>query len=123
MTDARSFEAEWPHRQYWYDPNLDSTSGYKFDGLRQTVPGNTANLVSSRTRDGLHAPALDVDFSARLLPSKTPGHYHLFLDRTMPWWRYRILLKVLAWSGIIEPGYYRASVARKQTFLRKNDST
>lgn len=114
------YEAKWPHRQFWIDPNLDSDDEYKFDGLRWVSVAEGANLISSRTKDGQHAPALDIDFSARLVPSRSPDHYHLFLDKPMPWWRYRILLKVLAWCGIIEKGYYGASVARKQTFLRRN---
>lgn len=37
----------------------------------------------------------------------------------MVWWRYRLLLKAMVVAGIVERGYYRASVKRKATFLRK----
>lgn len=119
MTGQLPYESQWPHRQFWIDPDLELDYKYRSDKPRWACSGDNANLVSSRTKDGLHAPALDIDFPARLVPSKTSGHYHLYLDKAMPWWRYRIMLKVLAWCGIIEKGYYRASVVRKQTFLRR----
>lgn len=75
----------------------------------------TGVLVASLTENGLHAPVLDIDFEARLAPSKTPGHYHLYLDREMPWWRYRLLLWALKVAGIIEPGFYKGSVRRRMS--------
>jgi hypothetical protein len=63
-----------------------------------------------------HSPVLDIDFEARLLPSSTEGHYHLYLDGIeMPWPKYRKLLEVLAEVGVIERGYYKASVRRQMT--------
>lgn len=86
--------------------------------IRSQVNASVANLISSRTVSGKHAPVLDIDFNARLVPSRTVGHFHLYLDKEMPWWKYRILLWAMAFTGIIEPGYYRASVRRRQTFCR-----
>lgn len=67
---------------------------------------------------GMHTVAIDVDHPVRVLPSTTPGHFHLLIDVPMPWWRYRRLLRALMKAGIIEPGYYSASVRRGATFLR-----
>lgn len=132
------FELPWPHRRTFYSQKLDVEDGWSTGDIigdlsnvdvydvnthndhRQHAKVNEANLISSVTLTGKHAPALDIDFEARLVPSKTDGHYHLYLDKEMPWWKYRILLKVLAWVGIIEQGYYRASVQRHMTFLRWN---
>jgi hypothetical protein len=85
-----------------------------------TTPG-MGNLVSSEIsgRKGLHAPALDLDLPAYLIPSSTPGHSHLYIDVEIPWWRYRVMLWAMAYAGVIERGYYRASVARKGTHLRQ----
>lgn len=78
-----------------------------------------ANLVSSELDSGLHSPAIDLDFEHTWLPSSHDGHGHLLLDGIeLPWWKYRILLRVFVWVGIISPDYYRHSVARKGTFLR-----
>lgn len=79
-----------------------------------------ANLVSSTIPNtNLHAPVLDIDYSAALIPSSTKGHYHLYLGVPMTWRKYKRLLKALAKAGVIERGYYRASKARKATFVRK----
>jgi hypothetical protein len=109
--DGEEFPDETLVRIDPYDPESNSM-------FQQRAPAHEANLVSSLTVDGLHAPALDIDMPARLVPSRTPGHFHLFIDKPMKWWRYRILLRVLAWAGIIEKGYYRASRDRKMTMLR-----
>lgn len=78
----------------------------RFDGRMEQV------------QDGWHTVMLDIDQPVRLVPSTTPGHWHLYIDVAMPWWRYRYLLKALKIAGIIEDGYYRASVKRGFTSLR-----
>jgi len=87
---------------------------------RTVVPESRATLVSSEISGStLHAPAIDLDVPAYLIPSSTPGHSHLYLDTPMPWWKYRLLLRVLTFVGILEPGYYKASVRRRATHLRR----
>lgn len=71
-----------------------------------------------QVRDGWHTVMIDIDHPVRLVPSTTAGHWHLYIDVAMPWWRYRRLLKALKTAGIIEPGYYSASVMRGHTALR-----
>ena len=89
-----------------------------------------ANLISSllEAPEGIdpfdtggprHAVTLDIDMEARLLPSSTKGHYHLFIDRVLSWEQYVVLLQALAYAGIIEDGYFRAALRQKQTFVRK----
>jgi hypothetical protein len=85
-----------------------------------------ANLVSSELScgdwpgwEGWHTPALDIDAPVYVLPSSTPGHHHLFIDIPMPWRTYKKLLRALRDAGVIEPGYYNASVRRQATHLRK----
>lgn len=92
---------------------------------RREVPESAANLISSELRDWSdsrgprHAPVLDIDFEAALIPSSTPGHYHLYLDRVMTWDEYSFLLKALAVVGIIGPDYYAWAMERRATFVRK----
>lgn len=79
-----------------------------------------ATLVSSQIAGSqLHAPALDLDVPAYLVQSSTPGHSHLYLDVPMSWWRYRLMLWALALAGVLEPGYYKASVRRRASYLRR----
>lgn len=67
---------------------------------------------------GTHAPVLDIDMPAYLIPSSTPGHSHLYIDHPMSWRAYKQLLKALAKAGILEKGYVKASIRRKHTAVR-----
>jgi hypothetical protein len=121
-------------RTFWKCPTLDSAltdeQGGTFDArLRETdrykvTAEDEANLVGSliegaRDGVGLHAPVLDLDFPARLVPSTTEGHFHLYLDVPMTWRTYHDLLLALGRAGVLEPNYVAASLARRQTFVRK----
>ena len=97
--------------------------GWPYEGevREQVATGDpAASLVSSLLvgSHNIHAPALDIDFPATLVPSSTPGHFHLYLDCPMPWRRYRRLLRALARAGIIERSWYKAAVYRRATHLR-----
>jgi hypothetical protein len=80
-----------------------------------------ANAISSEVGAGAkHSPVLDLDFPARLVPSSTPGHFHLYLEGLeIDWETYAELLTALAKAGVIEDGYAAASVARRASFVRK----
>lgn len=103
---------------------VEGTGSYSTNEMIEK--GNTdapkfgANLVSSQIVDenDKHTVMLDIDLPAYLIPSSTEGHYHLYIDTPMPWRKYKRLLKELARAGIIETGYYKASVRRKHTALR-----
>lgn len=83
-----------------------------------------AHVMSSKIRsreleqNDRHAVALDLDVPAALIPSSTPGHSHLIINKALPWEDYRELLEVLEKVGILQPGYVANSIKRKATFLR-----
>jgi hypothetical protein len=81
---------------------------------------DNANIVTSKVKGTInqHKPVLDIDFPATLIPSSTPGHFHLFLDREMSWFVYEKLLYALADAGILEEGYVGASIQRGYTAVR-----
>lgn len=126
------------HRTQWFNPKLDEYEAGQT--LREVLvpcvpalPGLDVlrpNLVSSRLFyepsgdpfGNLHSPVLDIDFEARLVPSTTQGHYHLYLDGlVMEWDRYKDLLQTLMNFGVIEEGYYQASLRRRMTCVRPPD--
>jgi hypothetical protein len=80
----------------------------------------TANVITSQVAGapGMHKVAIDIDLPAVLIPSTTPGHYHLYIDQIMSWEVYTRLLDALAIAGVIEFGYARASKIRGCTSLR-----
>lgn len=115
-----------------YLVNFGRTAGKDADGyetvdverLESPASIEQANIWSSRISDtdfwgeGFHTVMLDLDVPARLVPSSKQGHWHLYIDVSMPWKTYRKLLKALRNAGVIEDGYYKASVVRKASALR-----
>lgn len=77
-----------------------------------------ADVVSSELPNGLHAPCIDIDVPIRAIPSSTPDHWHLYIEKPMTWWKYKRLLRALVAAGVVEKGYYQASKARKGTHVR-----
>ena len=78
-----------------------------------------AEVVSSLDLETyLHRPVLDIDIPAALIPSSTPGHSHLYIDKPMTRTQYENLLWALVEAGIIEGGYANASSARGYTSVR-----
>lgn len=116
-----------PERTYYLVPDLENArTREKYDELEERIPTSysRANLVGSMTQEddfgpSHHMPAIDIDLPCQLFESRTPGHFHLYIDKEMPHGDYMKLLKVLAEVGIIEYGYAEVSMARGQTFLRK----
>ena len=110
-------------RRCYYEKIVTKTDGYgkkHVESKREEVPMADANLIGSlSTVDGLHMPVLDIDYDATLLPSSTAGHYHLYLNKLCSWRQYKKFLKAMADAGLIEKGYVKASLGRKQTFVRK----
>lgn len=83
------------------------------------VDADKANIITSKL-DGLpeHALVLDLDFPATLIPSSTPGHFHLVLDKQVEWDKAVLVLDAMAAAGLLEDGYVKASKARGYTAIR-----
>jgi hypothetical protein len=114
-------------RTYYYVENLDRPFTYKsmwtaliFEKDRRgvVVEPEDANLVSSRLKNNMHSPVIDLDIPHALVPSTQPGHSHLYLGVEIPWWRYLILLAAMRQAGIIERGFFWWSLRRRATFVR-----
>lgn len=97
-----------------------SDDGFAAAWTRRAVEADEAQVVTSEMygSPGQHAPVLDIDFNVEVVPSSTPGHFHLYLDKQMDWPTYRSLLIALAAAGIIEDGYALASIRRRHTAVR-----
>lgn len=108
-------------RTYWTSDRLDADPDEYLEGseVRQRASYEDATLVSSLTTSGKHAPVIDLDLPAQLIPSTTPGHFHLYIDHELEWDVYLELLQALAKAGLVEDGYVQASARREQTMVRK----
>ena len=110
---------DWTHgHELAIIPGPDS-NGYEGDHV-PTADIAQASIITSATtgEDGDHRPILDIDFPVHVEPSSTPGHFHLYLDKPMPWGKYVRLLNALADCGIVEHGYVSASKDRRYTAVR-----
>lgn len=107
-------------RTYWYKKNLHTSANPEDDGLAP-VPSTEekGNLVGSLNEYGYHMPVLDIDYPAKLVPSSTEGHYHLYLDKQITWDAYKKVLEALAEAGLIQAGFRDWSIKRSQSFVRK----
>lgn len=123
-------------RTFWYQPDMDSikTPGVRAAYGRQkpkrklVEEATEANLVGSQLvepegaafdDEERHGFCVDIDLPCALIES-SPGHYHLYIERDLPWSQYERVLRALADAGIIEQGYYQAANNHRGTFLRKN---
>ena len=110
-------------RTFWGTESgrLESRNGgYGYSTTKETVIPKScqdALLVGSLREDGTHAPVIDLDFSAELIPSTTEGHFHLYLNKALTPKEHEKLLKVLYEVGIIEYGFYHNSLKRKQAHV------
>jgi hypothetical protein len=102
-----------------------STKDEDGDYTNETIPVedlDCAEVVTSQSNRfqgfELHRPVLDIDFPVAVIPSTTPGHGHLYIDKLLTWREYEKLLNVLAEVGIIERGYADASIEREHTAVR-----
>jgi hypothetical protein len=117
-------ENEGTTRRYFKADLTKETLDYE-NPPREMAIEKDANLIGSLVRGKLldyssvHMPVLDIDFPCELIPSSTPGHFHLYLNKEIEWNKYWILLQNLAESGIIEEGYMRAAYHHGGTFVRK----
>lgn len=85
----------------------------------RTAELNESNVVTSRLRDtDHHKVVIDLDMDAALIPSSTPGNHHLIVAKTLPWAEYQDLLKALYAAGLIQKGYFEASVNRGASVIR-----
>lgn len=114
-------------RKYFKIDDLDANQRLgKYSKAPVFAKREEANLIGSYCSTGgknqggeIHMPVLDIDWPCELIPSSTPGHFHLLIDKPMSWSTYQNLLNSLAASGVIEGGYARASIAHGGSYIRK----
>lgn len=92
----------WLHTNKFFKKDL-----VKGGPMEQTHPED-ANLVSSIAYEmvsgSYHYPVLDIDMPCELLPSTTPGHHHLVIQKLMSAEKYEALLNALRDAGILQQG-------------------
>lgn len=107
-------------RTYWYSEHLneDDYGADPREGLHRCEGIHDANLVSSLLIDGRHAPTIDIDLQCEVLPSSTPDHCHLYIEKPMSAEKYFTLLDALAAAGIVKKNYAKLARARGMSMVR-----
>ena len=89
-----------------------------------------ANLISSKVKGKkAHKPIFDLDSPAALIPSSTPGHFHLYLDKELSEEQMGMLVNTLWQVGLIAEGNlnqwdrFRGQFLRLPWVKKKVDST
>jgi hypothetical protein len=98
----------------------DNAKGHELPNTLFEWPADVEpNLITSKIiGSNLHAPCIDLDLPVKLIPSQTPGHWHLYVDMNVEWEDYAILLAAMRKCGIIQQGYFEMSIKRGFTALR-----
>jgi len=90
--------------------------------ITSLVAGKEKRFQSPSTDEtvlrGRHKVVLDIDLPAKLIPSSTEGHFHLYIDHEIEHDAYMKLLDVMCEVGLLEVGYVRASEERGHTAAR-----
>lgn len=120
---------------YWAG-TISSDYNEDRDVVRMCVGPQGANLVGSVCKDMMHRVAVDIDFDIAdriceildmfeladhlfmLVPSTTPGHWHLYVDKPMSWEAYEEVLAKMVKLRIISAEYFGMSIQRGMTRLR-----
>ena len=108
-------------RRVEFNTNNEQAGEYNGDNVGEVVTDITeATVVSSDWGVGkYHLPVIDIDTGeVRLVPSSTPGHYHLYIDVPFQWEQYLALLDILVDVGLVQPGYVAAAKRRGHTDVR-----
>lgn len=111
-------------RRWYYKVKWQDDYTFAHHSRQETYDIGAVEGVSSQTRYNyptetqLHAPVLDFDFPVEVVPSTTPGHHHVYLDKVMTWRQYKRVLRAMMRAGLIEKGYYETSVKHGYTTVR-----
>jgi hypothetical protein len=116
-------------RTYWFaedltrlpkdEPFLFSLAKFRLHKDRYMVESPAlANLISSKTRSDTQRPIIDLDFPHTYVPSNTPGHAHLYLNKEISQWRWFILMVGLYIGGVVDKGGFWWTLRRRSNFVR-----
>ena len=118
-------------RTFWKQDNLEESPGsfnafslkeFDIEGNFREVNKPDANLIGSRSAESIniHYPVIDLDnVEVFLVPSRTEGGYHLYINKAFSTGQYDVLLKGMVDSGLVEDGFYKSFQARGFTVVRK----
>jgi len=107
---------------HWITDNLKrytkTLDRYAYSASEKIILDPEGELYGSSTDPDIHMAIFDVDLEVQAIPSKTPGHYHLYFDRRMSWRQYKKVMKAMAEAGLVDKQWVKMTIRRKQGMLR-----
>lgn len=92
--DVLAYPRPWPVKVL--DPNVTVSRLIKpYDGSMNPLP------------EAQHLPVFDLDLPAYTIPSSTPGHTHLYINRPISTEHYQGILDALVAAGLVQEGFAR----------------
>jgi len=101
--------------------DADLTTYDSYERSERDLKSPPAGIIGDRAPDGHPCATFDLAVPARLIPSRTEGHFHLYLEKTLEWMDYERLLRAMTEAGFVEQGFYKMALRRGMTMLRKMD--
>lgn len=100
-----------------WDIGLAGYEGY--ERLERDIKRPPAGIPGDRAPDGHPRAVIELAVPARLVPSQTEGHFHLYIEKSLEWMDYERLLRAMTEAGFVEQGFYKMSLRRGMSMLRK----
>src|SRR3989344_3971131 len=95
-------------------PGIPGNAFYKLkEVLIQCGLGNPLGQFSC----GASGAILTFSDPVRLVESSTPGHFHFYIEKKIPWQDYKKMLKAFLKAGLIDENFYDMSMEEKMTML------
>lgn len=76
------------------------------------------NVFGSRLDNGNHVPLFDFDFPVELVPSSTPGHFHLYVSKEIGWEHYRDILLAMRRARLLDAGWVDSALEERCATIR-----
>lgn len=110
-------ELPFPGQVMLKDVEFDSYSNMSH--LSYTTDVAEAEVITSQIEGSdKHKLIVDIDLPAYIVPSSTPGHGHLYVDKELEWRDLLSVLYALADAGIVERRYAEACEDQGMTCVR-----
>jgi hypothetical protein len=105
---------------YEADPNTNPDHYFFEDSDQFVFPNLVTSIAADQNHqnNSMHLPVIDIDVPCELIPSSDPNHYHLYIHKPVNWIDYKRILNSLTTAGIVQKGYYNASIRRGFSSVR-----
>lgn len=85
---------------------------------RANLIGSLQDMDPNEDEGAMHLPIFDFDYPIAVVPSSTPGHYHLYLSKPLEWGTYKLLLQAFAQHNLLQHAWVNRAITDRTAALR-----